>query len=1188
MRGDSLASTADLVEELDWGSTPLGARERWSPGLVTFQRLCLESRFPIVLFWGPKFVMIYNDAYRTILGERHPRSLGQPARECWHEIWDEIRPMLEGVLERAESTWSENLMLPLERDGTPEERYFTFSYSPARDGERIAGVFCAVQETTAIVNAAREATERNVALAELDRAKTAFYNNVSHELRTPLTLLLGPAVDRLREERDDPAVRGDLELIVRNGRRLLRLVNTLLDFSRIEANRLALAQTAVDVGALTRDLASMFRSAIDGAGLTLAVATPEGLGLVMLDARLWEHVLYNLLSNALKYTFEGGVTCSVEVSGADLRLIVRDTGVGLPEDEAARVFERFWRSAGQRARSNEGSGIGLAFVAEIARIHDGTVAFESSPGAGSVVTFTIPLIAAGTEYPLERPVATVADQYVAEIDGWAASVPAISEVPARAGAPRLLVVDDNADLRAYMSRVLSEFYDVVVADGGASGTEIAIAMQPDLILCDVMMPDVDGLAFVQALRRIPATAATPVLLVSARAEDGITEAGLQAGADGYLLKPFSSHELLVRVDRELTRVRMREAESQRFRAIADAIVHVVYTHAPDGRVDWTNRRWTDYTRLPAHLALEPEGWARVMPPDDFQQLIEAMDRAFATSTPYELEVRYKPDGAPDSDLRWHLVRAVPMFDDDRHIVRWAGTATDVQARHVADELRTRDIATIAQSVPQIVWTADADGRITFLNDRFEEFTGLSRTDAMQYGWMQVVPDADRALILAQFEFARESGAALNFEHRLWHQSSASYRAVLVRANAVLDARGDVGGWIGTLTDVEDARRTSDRDHHASEAFQFASLPKALPVIPGVAFSAEYHAAEAEALVGGDWYDAFELTDGRIVLSVGDVMGAGLEGAVTMAAARQAIRGAAQIYPDPRAVLDAADRALHSEQPDRIVTAFVAVFEPITGYLTFASAGHPAPMLRRPGGGIIELLDYNLPLGLRSEMGGHGEASQTIHLEPGSLLLLYTDGLTEATRDTALGESRVRSALARASADGNDNVARFIRRDVLDDVPSDDVAILTLAVTERSPEHTARWTLTTTDASLAVGLRRDVAALLRDRGATESEAYDAELILGELLGNVVRHTQGDVDVALDTSGAYPVVHVLDRGRGFTFIARLPQDDMSETGRGLFISAMLARDLTVVRRPDGGSHARAVLPSRLRTAVARSLV
>jgi len=234
----------------------------------------------------------------------------------------------------------------------------------------------------------------------------------------------------------------------------------------------------------------------------------------------------------------------------------------------------------------------------------------------------------------------------------------------------------------------------------------------------------------------------------------------------------------------------------------------------------------------------------------------------------------------------------------------------------------------------------------------------------------------------------------------------------------------------------------DREHRASLAFQNAALPKLLPAVPGITFDAMYEASGEDVLVGGDWYDAFRLPDGRVVVSVGDVIGNGLEAAVTMAAVRQAIRGAAQVFPEPAAVLDAADRALRSEQPDRIVTAFVGILDPLTLAFSFASAGHPPPMLCHRGGALSELVAIDLPLGLRNEYGASENA--TTVLPEGSLLVLYTDGLTESTRDVLEGERRLREALARDDVRESGSAASAIRRAVLD-VATDDVAILTVSI-----------------------------------------------------------------------------------------------------------------------------------------------
>ena len=314
-----------------------------------------------------------------------------------------------------------------------------------------------------------------------------------------------------------------------------------------------------------------------------------------------------------------------------------------------------------------------------------------------------------------------------------------------------------------------------------------------------------------------------------------------------------------------------------------------------------------------------------------------------------------------------------------------------------------------------------------------------------------------------------------------------------------------------------------------------------------------------------------MTDGRVVISVGDVMGSGLDAAVTMAAARQAIRGAAQVFPEPAAVLDAADRALRSEQPDRIVTAFLGIIDPVTGIISYASAGHPPPLMYYRDGSIAELNVADLPLGLRNERASGEDTA--IAFPEGALLVLYTDGLTESTRDVFAGERRLRAALAREDVRNAPAPAAAILEAVLHE-PTDDVAILTVAMGARS-ERIVRWSFPSSDASAAGEVRREFARILRGAHAGEAEVADAVTVFGELLGNVVRHTEDDVEAALDMTAEEPVLHVLDRGPGFKFYARLPKDSMSESGRGLYIATKLARDVSVVPRPDGGSHARVVL-------------
>ena len=384
-------------------------------------------------------------------------------------------------------------------------------------------------------------------------------------------------------------------------------------------------------------------------------------------------------------------------------------------------------------------------------------------------------------------------------------------------------------------------------------------------------------------------------------------------------------------------------------------------------------------------------------------------------------------------------------------------------------------------------------------------------------------------------------------------------------------------------------RELEREHRASAAFQEAALPSRMPTIPGMRFTAIYRAAKAEALVGGDWYDAFRLDDGRIVLSIGDVMGSGLLAAVTMGAVRQAMRGAAQILAEPIDILDAADRVLRSEQPDGIVTAFLAVLDPITLIMSYASAGHPPPLLRSASGEITALSGSGLPLGLRAIQNDVADTPHTVCLDNSSLLVLYTDGLIEATRDIDAGEASVRAALSSAAVWNADNPAAAISEHVLEEVV-DDVAILTIriesaAVSVTRPaglrDRDARWRFSVRDPAAAREARREIVAMLSERGATDADTALAELVFSELLGNVVRHCSDDAEFALDLSGDVPILHALDRGPGFTYNARLPKDIMSDSGRGLFIVRSLISDLNITRRTDGGSHARAVLPFTIRS-------
>jgi serine phosphatase RsbU (regulator of sigma subunit)/anti-sigma regulatory factor (Ser/Thr protein kinase) len=377
----------------------------------------------------------------------------------------------------------------------------------------------------------------------------------------------------------------------------------------------------------------------------------------------------------------------------------------------------------------------------------------------------------------------------------------------------------------------------------------------------------------------------------------------------------------------------------------------------------------------------------------------------------------------------------------------------------------------------------------------------------------------------------------------------------------------------TLDELHSIVRRYEHEKYIAESFQSASLSDIPPQIADIAVSAMYRPGSGDLEIGGDWYDAFGLLDGRIVVSIGDVTGTGLAASIIMSKIRQAIRVAAQIQVDPARILDAASRSLEIEFPDVIVTAFVGIIDEVEGVLQYANAGHPRPLVRLPNGTLEELSHSGLPLGLRRR---GDEQCALWELQPGSLAVLYTDGLTESTRDYSIGEQRLRRALGRKAIVESDDPARAIFDAILFDGIRDDVAILTLRLGFPKPikpdEH---WRFQSADHGRAGEVRHIIANKLVARGATKDHVFDADMVFAELLGNVCRHAPGMVGVQVDWRGDTMVLHVFDDGSGFEFLPELPDDLMSERGRGLFIVNALVEDFHIKPHPRGGSHARAVL-------------
>jgi signal transduction histidine kinase len=444
-----------------------------------------------------------------------------------------------------------------------DEAYRTFHELLAREVSLLVRNAHAFQEERSQVEA----------LAEIDRVKTAFFTNVSHEFRTPLTLILGPLEEAVSGT--SRALRGEeLEAVHRSALRLLRLVNSLLDFSRIEAGRLQSRFEPTDLAMMTAGLAGSFHSLVTSAGLQLVIDCPPLPEHIYVDRAHWEKIVLNLISNAFKATFEGEIAVALKADGDRVVLSVRDTGTGIPIAEQSRIFERFHRVEGARARSFEGTGIGLALVQELTRQHGGSLRVESVLGQGSTFIVAIPTGAAhlpedrlAAESPLAAEMSG-AVPYLMEASHWDTGDVVVPAEPAagglagpdaapRASPARVLVADDSADMRRYLVRLLAQRWQVDAVADGQAALESALARPPDLVISDVMMPRMDGVALVRALRADPRTCTIPILLLSARAGEEAIVGGLETGADDYLVKPFSARELLTRVGTHLEMGRVR-------------------------------------------------------------------------------------------------------------------------------------------------------------------------------------------------------------------------------------------------------------------------------------------------------------------------------------------------------------------------------------------------------------------------------------------------------------------------------------------------------------------------------------------------------------------------------------------------------------------------------------------------------
>ncbi len=1279
-------SAARALTDFAWSRTPLGAPAGWPLELKAIVRTLLSSRFSMWMGWGPELTFLYNDAYaRATLRSKHPWALGRPAREVWAEIWPDIGPRIQTVLDNRGATWDERLLLFLERSGYREETYHTFSYSPLLGpAGRVSGMLCVVsEETERVIGERRMATLRMLAaglasgrseaevlsaveggltenrfdlpfslvylfedsgrarlacasgierghqaapevittaeleaawalpaqedpvvvewlarrfpelpsgewddapqtalvaplgrqrdgrgagvliaglnphrpldsgysgfigllagqiaaaiasarahdreqerartLAELDRAKTQFFSNVSHELRTPLTLIMAPAEDSLADEEHPlpPSHRERIEVIRRNAGRLRRMVNDILDFSRIEGGRMGTNLVAIDLPDFTRGIVASFAPAIERAGLELREDLPTLAQPVLVDLEMWEKVVLNLLSNALKFTLRGHISVALRHVEEMVELEVSDTGIGIPSEEIPRLFERFHRLDEARGRSHEGSGIGLALVHELAALHGGSISARSEPGLGSSFVVRIPYGGASAEaVAAARPTAAVGS-YLDEALSWqGASVQeAVLRVPAEED-PRpagsggtVLVVDDNADLRSMLARLLSPYYLVWTAADGQQALELIRQRAPDLVLADVMMPRLDGVGLLHALREDPRTASLPVILLSARAGDEAAIGGLEAGADEYLVKPFSARELVARIrsSLELSAVRREgaaalSAERHRLEQTLDQLpVGVLLAEAPSGRIVLANKQAAEMLGPQTDAtAGQPFGRYQRLTLDGQPLPIERWPLARAIrngEATRDLELIYKGENGTEAAVR---VNAFPIRDE--HGNTFAGV---VVFQDVTDELRSqRLLSTHRDILAAIAEGEPLDRTLEMIVHSIEE---LIEGDALASILLRS-PDGRRLRVGAAptlpaayneaidgLEIGEAAGSCGTSAYRgspvivtdtltdpLWleFRDLAALHGLRACWSTPIDAtNGEVVGTfavyyrqsrepsaedrqlVALMTETAAVAIERDRAARARERqfdeMQRSLLPRALARVPGMEVAASFHPGTRGLEVGGDFYDLFPIEEGTWGFVIGDVCGHGAEAAAATAIARHTARAVALREAIPGDVLAAVHDALYRSELDRFCTAIYGRLQltEAGARLAFANGGHPAPMILRADGKLESSQEHGPLLGVLSPTPSYRTVG--LELEAGDAIVMYTDGLIE--RNPLLpSDERLRATLAGLiGLPAADAVKRLETSSIATERlrASDDIALLIMRVEPQLGQSGEAW------------------------------------------------------------------------------------------------------------------------------------
>src|ERR1700722_12701685 len=950
--------------------------------------------------------------------------------------------------------------------------------------------------------------QRADALAELDHAKTAFLTNVSHEFRTPLTLLLGPLDDALSDSDPDSVLTNRLTTARRNAGRLQRLVDSLLDFSRIEAGRATTALLCTDVGALTSDIASSFSELCHRAGLELVLDCRPAVADV--DPGMWETIMLNLLSNAVKYTLTGSITVAVHSDSSFCRIMIRDTGVGIAEADLKRLGERFFRAESAHGRSVEGTGIGLSLVRGLVDLQHGSIEFASELERGTTVTIRLPRSVGGRPVG-HSPAGLLGNPYVVEADQWVTPLATSSQDAAPDGRELVLIADDNADMRTHLERVLSAHWRTVLVADGQEGIETARKLRPSVIVTDVMMPRLNGFEFVAAIRADPALAATPVLMLSARAAAEAVSEGFSGGADDYLPKPFSSQDLIDRVAARLSAA-ARERASRR---------------SSDARA----QKALNFAQLDAALQAAESSVA----------IVDALQGAAYPSGNLPIICLGLLD-AESKTLRFEYSAAVPPEIRDRyHVASMDTPIVPVDVVRTGQPMVITDTLSLGSRYGHVVNETQESVRSCIS----QPLRGL---DGKVIGSLGMLWSTPREFDPTELDWAAQ---------------------------------------VAKITQsTVDRIRNAQREHRIAVDFQDHLLD--LDHGSTAAVVAAVYQPGGEAMrVGGDWYLVVPLEhQGRVAISVGDVVGHGLPAAIAMSRLRAAVSASALTDADPGAVLTSLDRYAATVPGARCATVSYAVIDAETGdgtaRISYSCAGHPYPLLVTPdqppvflsAGRRVPVAAWETPL----------EQNTAVHeLAPGSVVLLYTDGLIERPGETLdEGFARLQGAAAyRADLPVGDLCDELLERMAPPGGYTDDVVVLAM----RPCHSSARSFANVVPASLdhIAEARHRLRDWISGVAVDPQRESDILLAIGEAVTNAIEHGSGSdatktVSIEAFLRGHTVTATISDAGQ-WSGDSSASQRNL-QRGRGLTMINGLADDVKTSRTPGGTritlSFERAVLP------------